>query len=123
MKFKEKLANEHPEKIQDWAYGECCNCPRDYGYSNDHQSTCGGPVKEKCEKCWNREIPEEKKEYGMIRERETEYRYINGVPSGGEAVVRIEALRMAANATQYLPVETIYAILGIGEYRIEKPEG
>lgn len=123
MTFKEKLAKEHPENIDDCFFGGCKNCQKDYGYSEDHRSACGGANNEKCKKCWNREIPEEKKEYGMIRERETEYRYINGVPSGDAAKVQIEAVRLAANATQYLPVETIYAILGIGEYRIEKPEG
>ena len=123
MTFKEKLANEHPRRISGSELGGCLECPKTYGYSEDDCSTCGGGSEEKCTKCWNREIPEEKKECGMIRERETEYQYINGAPSGDAAKVQIEAVRLVANATQYIPVETIYAILGIGEYRIEKPEG
>lgn len=123
MTFKEKLAKEHPECIKERCFGGCDGCPGTYGYSEDHYINCGGSSKDKCTKCWNREIPEEKEEYDMIRARETEYRYINGAPSGDAARVQIEAVRLAANATQYLPVETIYAILGIGEYRIEKPEG
>lgn len=114
MTFKEKLMNEHPERIKKRCFGECDVCPGTYGYSTDHYETCGGPNRIKCTECWNREIPEEKEEYGMIRARETEYRYINGAPSGDTAKVQIEAVRLAANATQYLPVETIYAILGIG---------
>lgn len=120
MTFKEKLANEHPEFVSDSFRGGCARCPADYGYSDDHFTTCGDDFD--CKFCWNREIPEEKEEYGMICPTETEYRYINGAPSGDAAKAQIEAVRLAANATQYLPVETIYAILGIREYRIWKPE-
>lgn len=123
MTFKEKLANEHPELVNRKYSGGCADCPKTYGYTNDTNCFIDKDGQVDCTKCWNREIPEEKEEYGMICSKETKYRYINGAPSGDAARAQIEAVRLAANATQYLPVETIYAILGIGEYHIEKPEG
>lgn len=57
MTCREKLAIEHPECIDN--EGGCKYCPSSYGYLEDP------PIKdclalENCNKCWDREIPEEK---------------------------------------------------------------
>ena len=64
MTAREKLAMEHPEKLDDLEPGGCMGCPEDYGYlpdpdfcKNDYD-----PRFERCKKCWDREIPEETKE-------------------------------------------------------------
>ena len=67
MTAREKLATEHPEKLDDVEPGGCLGCPEDYGYlpnadfckSGDDQY---GGLFERCKKCWDREIPEETKE-------------------------------------------------------------
>ena len=67
MTAREKLATEHPEKLDDVEPGGCLGCPEDYGYlpnadfckSGDDQY---GDLFERCKKCWDREIPQEMKE-------------------------------------------------------------
>ena len=67
MTAREKLAMEHPEKLDDIEPGGCLGCPEDYGYlpnadfckSGDDRY---GDLFERCKKCWDREIPEEMKE-------------------------------------------------------------
>ena len=55
MTCRERLKLEHPEKINDKLLGGCEGCPHDYGYL-DKPKTCG----RSCDKCWDREIPEDK---------------------------------------------------------------
>lgn len=56
MTCREKLAMEHPEKINPETYGGCESCPSYYGYLEDPPAdVCGG--EENCINCWNREIP------------------------------------------------------------------
>ena len=67
MTAREKLAIEHPEKLDDLEPGGCMGCPEDYGYLPDADfctSNCDryGDEFERCKKCWDREIPEEMKE-------------------------------------------------------------
>lgn len=64
MTAREKLAMEHPEKLDDLEPGGCMGCPKDYGYlpDDDFCTNCYGDVFERCKKCWDREIPEEMKE-------------------------------------------------------------
>lgn len=57
MTCREKLKMEHPECICDEALGGCLDCPSDYGYL-DNPVSCVGDGS--CDKCWDREIPEEK---------------------------------------------------------------
>ncbi len=56
MTFKEKLEQEHPEKVCTDAMGGCYGCPSDFGYEDDNgcKRNCDD---KKCTKCWNREIP------------------------------------------------------------------
>lgn len=62
MKFREKLAIEHPEKISDSFNGGCKGCPIEYGYEKRSPQLCYGVVQGRCDKCWDREMPEEQKE-------------------------------------------------------------
>ena len=67
MTAREKLAIEHPEKLDDLEPGGCMGCPEDYGYLADADFCTNnydryGDLFERCKKCWDREIPEEMKE-------------------------------------------------------------
>ena len=56
MTFREKLAKEHPEFINERHDGGCKDCPHTYGYEilNDSDDC---PEGGNCTKCWDREIP------------------------------------------------------------------
>lgn len=59
MTYREKLAKEHPEEIDDKMYdGGCAGCPYDYGYLPRPSDGKGCTMT--CDECWSREIPEEK---------------------------------------------------------------
>ena len=67
MTAKEKLAMEHPEKLDDLEPGGCLGCPEDYEYLPNADFCMSGYDQygdrfERCKKCWDREIPEELKE-------------------------------------------------------------
>ena len=73
MTFREKLAKEHPECINPNVRGGCERCPHSYGYESYGNVDCFNIG---CANCWDREIPEEKREenakivcrdYGGIR--------------------------------------------------------
>ena len=55
MTFKEKLAQEHPEKVNNKFGGGCDGCPCEYGYEKEN-SDCNGPSDLGCKECWNREM-------------------------------------------------------------------
>ncbi len=59
MKCREKLKMEKPEKVCKGYVGGCIGCPSDYGYlSNpDYCRNSCGLSEERCNKCWDREIP------------------------------------------------------------------
>ena len=54
MTFREKLAKEHPECVNENAVGGCDGCPSDYKYEIKQESC---PYNGDCTKCWDREIP------------------------------------------------------------------
>ena len=58
MTFREKLAKEHPECVDESFDGGCKSCPHVYGYETRDESDkfC----RSRCVKCWDREIPETK---------------------------------------------------------------
>ena len=56
MTFREKLAQEHPKRINEDAMGGCDGCPLEYGYEEEYD--CGGGSYSVCEACWNREMPD-----------------------------------------------------------------
>lgn len=63
MTCREKLKMEHPEKVGKAYFGGCSDCPSKYGYLVDPKECEGFTNKNiSCEKCWDREIPEEKVE-------------------------------------------------------------
>lgn len=57
MTFREKLAQEHPEKVSPLFTGGCGGCPRNYGY--ERKLACSGynMTDAECTSCWDREIP------------------------------------------------------------------
>ena len=63
MTAREKLAMEHPEKIDPAVAGGCIGCPFIYGYLSepDYCDDITTSKDERCTKCWDRKIPEEKK--------------------------------------------------------------
>lgn len=68
MTCREKLAMEHPEYVDDEYLGGCDGCPYTYDYLErpDFCHGTGGSADERCRRCWDREIPEEKKEPKFI---------------------------------------------------------
>lgn len=57
MTFREKLAQEHPDRIND---GVPTQCPAAYGYEGNADGMCWQmftPPVYSCEECWDREIP------------------------------------------------------------------
>lgn len=58
MTCREKLAIEHPDKINPTCDGGCRGCPSQYGYMDRDAFVCSGiPNDKQCTKCWDREIP------------------------------------------------------------------
>lgn len=53
MTCREKLKMEHPEKVNNEAYGGCEKCPHHYGYLEKPEDC----AKLACDACWDREIP------------------------------------------------------------------
>ena len=61
MTFKEKLTQEHPDKIDVSKWAGCEGCPNTYDYEEKQPDFCS-PSRNVCEVCWNREIPGTEKE-------------------------------------------------------------
>lgn len=59
MTFREKLEQEHPDKIT--LDGWIRYCPRDFGYEEHTGRECQNPDMS-CKECWDREVTEEQKE-------------------------------------------------------------
>ena len=59
MTFKERLKLDNPEYIQPYYGGDCLGCPENYGYEPEGRNK---HCDRKCTECWNREMPETKKE-------------------------------------------------------------
>ena len=60
MTCREKMAIEHPEKVDFEYVGGCYGCPHIYGYAQKPE-WCK-PTEEICRKCWEREVEEVKTE-------------------------------------------------------------
>ena len=58
LTFREKLKQEHPQKVDERCGGGCYGCPKDYDYINE-ECPLHKTVKT-CRECWDREIPEDK---------------------------------------------------------------
>lgn len=57
MTFKEKLQIDDPERVGEHFFGGCYGCPMDHGYERNYFEDCGGvPEKNRCTRCWNREM-------------------------------------------------------------------
>lgn len=108
MTFKEKLAIEHPDKLDPRCGGGCLGCPSDYGY-------CGGsPCNEayvSCTECWNREIPETeptKNTKDKKEKKEMEPRNFSSMATMAEAPRRPEEMGASLHGTMH----DLYAVLG-----------
>lgn len=55
MTCRERLANEHPERVNEMFGGGCHGCPYDYNYMRK-PDFCDG-AGDACRRCWDREIP------------------------------------------------------------------
>ena len=63
MTFKEKLKEEHPEKVDERCAGGCIGCPSNYGYEENYN--CNGVT---CKDCWNREMPNKEPKHTRAEE-------------------------------------------------------
>ena len=65
---REKLRDEHPDKINPNVGGGCTYCPSTYGYLEDPDYCSEGfGGANACNRCWDREIPEEAASEGLIK--------------------------------------------------------
>ena len=79
MTFREKLAQEHPEKITDKTMSGCFGCPSDYGYESDDFCYAAS-----CTACWSREIPmtpEEQEQHDLAINAEIIHGYCGKHPT------------------------------------------
>ena len=118
MTAKEKLAMEHPEKLDDLEPGGCLGCPEDYGYlpnadfckSGDDQY---GDLFERCKKCWDREIPEETKEEKENCMPDCLYKFYKEHPKAKDPVIQ----GMCPDEFSYLdPPENCNCLHGSSEF-------
>lgn len=60
MTCREKLALEHPDRVNMGFVGGCIGCPSSYEHLDipDYCEDVNIPAKERCTMCWGREIPE-----------------------------------------------------------------
>lgn len=56
MTFREKLAQEHLEEVNEEYFGGCYGCPENYGYEKKFDCATAGV---NCTECWDREISKE----------------------------------------------------------------
>lgn len=61
MKFREKLAMEHPDCVGEQFIEGYRGCLNHYGYERDEESV-KACLKNTCKQCWDREIPELKRQ-------------------------------------------------------------
>lgn len=73
MTCREKLAIEHPEKVDSKRIGGCVGCPYAYGYAKEPEECKNGSLN--CWECWDREVEDVKTEVE------------NGIKSNGEMTV------------------------------------
>lgn len=64
MTCREKLKIEHPEYVNEIWAGGCFRCPSDYEYlpKPDYCANTDRCYEDDCERCWDREIPEDREE-------------------------------------------------------------
>lgn len=60
MTCREKLKQESPHKVNDYWAGGCHACPHTYGYLEKPEYCDNGVSRERCRRCWDREIPDKK---------------------------------------------------------------
>lgn len=73
LTFREKLKQEHPEKLNPKYGGGCHGCPHNYGYEGKESRPCK-EHSASCTECWDRAIPEDKAK----KKKEDPPKYYNG---------------------------------------------
>lgn len=63
MTFREKIAEEYPNALNEVVHGGVCSCPYSYGYETGVPDFCPGKTGKSlcdpvCRACWDREMPE-----------------------------------------------------------------
>lgn len=94
MTFREKLQNEYPNADIDEIVR--AGCPDDYGYETYSEcgiSEYGDDAVRKCEKCWNREMPDTDKPFTK-EEVYTESGYNKGLNDAWELAKKISKMDM-----------------------------
>lgn len=88
LTFREKLRQEHPEKVFAEYGGGCFGCPKDFGYESEKY--CKNELQD-CTKCWDRVIPEDKakKKGEKPFKFEVGKQYIGFNVKGDELVIKI----------------------------------
>lgn len=61
LTFKDKIKEEHPEKVNKRYNGGVAGCPWHYAYEPYSESFSNCVMEDKCCECWNREIPKERR--------------------------------------------------------------
>ena len=104
MTCKEKAKEINPYLVSDQWCGGVFGCPCQYGLLEqpDNCST------EMCEECWNREIKEEKKEEEKVENMNDELKRLYRIEE------RVEAVKDFVRTQDFIAVDHILAILGIG---------
>lgn len=62
MTAREKLQKERPDNVRKYTPGGCLGCPHDYGYLSRPDYCHNYDIANRCARCWDREIPDEKKD-------------------------------------------------------------
>lgn len=60
MTYRELLAQEFPDCIDEDLVEGCWGCPYEYGYETRRESKDVCEYPRYCDECWNREIPEKR---------------------------------------------------------------
>ena len=85
MTCREKLAIEHPEKLDRKLLGGCDGCPHKYGYAQKPE-WCEN-LGFSCWKCWDREVEEMETQADAEVKTEVETEVENGSKSSGDMTV------------------------------------
>ena len=97
MTCREKLAIEHPEKCSNEYAGGCGGCPHEYGYLVK-PSDCEHRT---CTSCWDREIPEEKKESALTRAGKAALQIAENCQKATEALVASNKILDSGDRTEF----------------------
>ena len=85
MTCREKIAMEHPGRLDNECLGGCAGCPHTYGYAQKPE-WCK-PTEEICRKCWDGEVEEVETQADAEVKTEVGTDVDSGIKSNGEMTV------------------------------------